>query len=136
MTITINAVNDPPVGRADNAQTDEETPVLITVLPNDSDPVEGSAVSLAGVTGPAHGTAIISGTQIYYTPNKDFFGTETFNYTLSDGEDTATAAIVVRVSNINDPPVIGVYETLTWEPVGDKGFSTGAATDIHSGLIP
>ena len=39
-----------------------------------------------------------------YTPAADFFGTETFTYTVRDtGGLTATATVTVTVNNVNDP---------------------------------
>ena len=40
-----------------------------------------------------------------YTPDRDFHGVDTFTYTVSDGVDTATAAVTVTVDPVNDPPV-------------------------------
>src|SRR5678809_1322035 len=69
-TITVNQVNDPPVGGTDSGETvgnvqlfydlapgagvvgtTKTTASTNGVLDNDSDPVEGSAVSVAGVVG-------------------------------------------------------------------------------------
>ena len=37
VTITVNDVNDPPVANDDSATTDEDTPVTIDILDNDTD---------------------------------------------------------------------------------------------------
>ncbi len=47
-----------------------------------------------------------NGTSVSYTPNPDFFGNDSFTYTISDGNggfDTAT--VNVAVANINDTPI-------------------------------
>ena len=50
------------------------------------------------------GSATISGSSVLYTPAADFFGTETFTYTVRDnGGLTATATVTVTVTNVNDP---------------------------------
>ena len=105
VTVTINAVNDRPVAVNDTTNTDEETAVVINVLANDSD-VDGDALSVSSVTSPANGSVVNNGTNVTYTPNTNFTGTDTFDYVASDGNgglDTAT--VVVTVLNVNDKPV-------------------------------
>lgn len=71
----------------------------IDVLANDS----GEAITLTGVTVPAHGTATIDGDMIHYTPSVGYRGTDAFTYTIEDAAGaTATATVSVIV---NDPPV-------------------------------
>ena len=57
VTITVNAVNDPPVANDDSATTGEDTQVDIDVLANDSD-VDGNLdpASVNVSSGPANGT--------------------------------------------------------------------------------
>ena len=103
--ITVKA-NLPPEATDDTALTDEDTPVDIDVLDNDSDP-DGDPLTITAVTDPAHGTAepIDSDTRIRYTPATNFFGDDTFDYTVSDGNGgTDTATVTVTVKPVNDPP--------------------------------
>ncbi|WP_022950764.1 Ig-like domain-containing protein [Leucothrix mucor] len=105
VTITVTDVNLAPTPVNDTASTPEVTPVTITALNNDTDP-DGDTLTLADVDVPAHGTAIISGNNIIYTPEADFVGTETFDYTVRDSSNnTATATVTVTVSNVNSAPV-------------------------------
>ena len=40
-----------------------------------------------------------------YTPNANFFGTDSFTYTISDGNGgTDTATVTVTVTEVNDAP--------------------------------
>lgn len=116
VTVTVMPVNDPPVAGADSATTAEDTPAPILVLANDTD-IDGDTLSVTGITTPAHGTAVISGTtQVLYTPAADYHGPDTFDYTVSDGHGgTATAAITVTVTPVNDPPVAANDGTTTAE---------------------
>jgi hypothetical protein len=90
----------------DSATTDEETPVTIAVLDNDSDP-EGDPLTIIEFTQGAHGTVVIdpeSGNPVY-TPEANFTGTDTFTYTISDGHGgTDTATVTVTVNPVNDLP--------------------------------
>lgn len=59
------------------------------------------------------GTITLTDGVVRYAPALNFFGEETFTYTISDGNGgTATAAVRVNVVNANDPPV-GVADTVT-----------------------
>ena len=97
VTINVNAAgNDPPVASNDSESTDEDTPVTIVVLSNDSD-VDGdtlTTVSVLSGSGPSNGVAILNANgTIEYTPNIDFNGQDSFVYSISDGKggvDTAT----------------------------------------------
>ena len=69
------AVNDPPTAVDDSATTDEDTPVTIAVLDNDSDLVEGDTLTVTGVGSPSHGTATDNGDgTVTYSPAQDYNG--------------------------------------------------------------
>jgi large repetitive protein len=105
ITVTVSPVNDLPVAVNDTATTNEDTPVSIAVLANDSD-LDGHPLMVTAATS-ANGTVIINpdGT-ITYTPNANFNGTDTITYTISDGQGgTSTATVRVTVAPVNDVPV-------------------------------
>ncbi len=93
----ITVANALPLVGNDTATTPEGTPVAIAVLSNDIDP-NHSPLTVVSVSTPAHGTAIISGTNIVYTPDPGFVSLDVFSYTVSDGSSTATATVSVAVT--------------------------------------
>jgi hypothetical protein len=100
VTITINGVNDAPVAVNDSAITDEDTPVIIDVLNNDSD-IDGDTLTMDSVTQGTNGSVANNGGNVTYTPAIGFNGTDSFNYTVSDGNggtDTATVTVNVTVT--------------------------------------
>ncbi len=100
VTVTVTPVNDAPVAEDDTITTTEDTPVLINILANDSD-VENDPLSIAALGLPAHGTAVLSGTMVLYTPTLNFYGTDAFTYTVSDGHGgTADALVSVSVVRV------------------------------------
>ena len=105
VTITVAPVNDDPVAIDDAVVTTEDNAVNVAVLTNDSD-VDGDTLSVASTTNGSNGTTTVEadGT-ITYTPDADFNGTDSFTYTISDGNGgTDTAAVAVTVSPVNDAP--------------------------------
>nr|MBP7689603.1 tandem-95 repeat protein [Thermoflexales bacterium] len=103
ITVTVNPINDAPTAVGDSVATNEDTPVVISPLSNDTD-VEGNVLALGTLGLPSHGTASISGTQIIYTPTLNFNGTDNFNYVMNDGLLNALAAITVTITPVNDGP--------------------------------
>ncbi|MCK5247034.1 tandem-95 repeat protein, partial [Candidatus Bipolaricaulota bacterium] len=105
VTVTVSAVNDPPIAEDDEESTDEESPISINVLLNDSDP-DGDSLIIEAVTSPEHGSVENHGTSLTYTPDLDFSGTDTLTYSVSDvngGMDTAI--VTITVNPINDAPL-------------------------------
>jgi len=110
VTITVNAINDPPVAVGDSATVSEDDPATaIDVLANDTD-IDGGPISIGSATQPADGTVVITGggTGLTYQPDPDFCNdgspTDNFTYTLTPGGSIATVAVTVTCEN--DPPVV------------------------------
>ena len=56
---------------------------------------------------PRNGTALITNNTITYTPNQNYFGDDTFSYTITDGSGKVSSAdVAVNVLTINDTPMI------------------------------
>ncbi len=110
LRITVNPINDPPIAEDDGGATAEDSPVVISVLANDSD-VDGTLdpASVTILVAPLNGgTAINTGSgAITYTPDADFFGDDTLKYSVRDDQaaESDTAVVLVSVSGVNDPPV-------------------------------
>ncbi len=117
VTVTVGGRNDAPVAVDDAVSTPEDVAVVVQVLANDSDPDDGSALAVAAVTQPAHGTATLGDDgAVTYTPEADFNGTDEFTYTVDDGQGpvgsptglrkaTSTATVRVTVTPVNDAPL-------------------------------
>ena len=105
--LAVNPVNDAPVAADDVATIDEDAPVTIAVLANDSD-VDGEFADADQRSGPANGTATINadGT-VTYSPALNFNGADGFSYiTSGDGNGgAATANVTITVNPVNDAPV-------------------------------
>jgi uncharacterized repeat protein (TIGR01451 family) len=158
VTLTITAVNDNPDAVNDSATVAEDSGAnAIDVLANDTAaPDTGETLTVTAKTNASNGTVAITagGTGVSYTPNANFFGSDSFTYTISDGYGgTDTATVNVTVTNVNDAPVcLGINkstdedtpvdfppactdadgDTLTFSIVG--GASNGTASVILSDL--
>jgi lipopolysaccharide export system protein LptA len=109
VTIAVLPVNDAPTPAADAYQVDEDQVLTVSaangVLLNDTD-IDSVGLTVVGNTTPGKGTVVIAANgSLIYTPNTNFFGTDTFNYTVSDGDKTATGTVTVTVVGKPDAPV-------------------------------
>ena len=102
VSITINAVNDAPVANSQSLSLDEDTSVLVTLTGSD---VDGDTVTLTPAQ-PSNGTLVTQGAQWLYTPNADFNGADSINFTATDGNGGSTTAVVsITINAVNDAPV-------------------------------
>ncbi len=100
VSISVRCVDDPPDASDDEAATDEDTSVTVDVLANDSDPdgdLDSTSVRVA--TSPGSGSAVLAGTSIEYTPDDDFFGSDSFTYEVCDLEGQCSTATVLWKSH-------------------------------------
>ena len=104
--ITVLSINDPPVAGDDTVTVIEDsTNNQLNVRANDND-IDGDVLSITAIVQPNHGSVTYTTQYVYYTPSADYFGLDTFSYTISDGNggnDVATVSITI--TGINDPPI-------------------------------
>ena len=123
-TVTVavaDPTSTPPVAVDDSVTTAEDTPVVIAVLANDSDP-DSDPLSLQSLTQPGHGTLVDNGDgTLTYTPEANFNGADSFTYTVTDGRgQSASATATVTIDPVNDTPA-----------AVDDAFST----DLNQALV-
>lgn len=102
---TVDNLNGDPDANPDTATTDEDVPVTIPVLANDTDPT-GQPLTVTTATAP-NGTVTVNpdGT-VTYTPDPNFNGTDTITYTVTDPDgNTDSSTVTVTVNPVNDAPV-------------------------------
>ena len=99
VTITITGLNDLPVAVNDSYITNVDTAVTIDVLNNDYD-IDGDVLTVVSTTNSTYGSVTNNSSNVTYDPPLDFSGTDSFTYTISDGNGgIATATVTVTVTN-------------------------------------
>lgn len=96
--------NDPPSAIDDLIATDEDSSAAVSVLGNDSDR-NGDPLSIVEFGQGVNGSVVRSGNSLVYDPNLNFNGSDSFAYTISDGQGTASAMVHITVVPVNDVPV-------------------------------
>ncbi|TXR53635.1 glycoside hydrolase family 9 protein [Reinekea thalattae] len=98
-------INCAPTAESISAVTAYETPVMVTLSGDDSD---GIVSSYALASSPENGSASLSGSSVLYTPDSNFYGTDSFTYTVSDndGDVSAPATVSIQVEAPIIPAVV------------------------------
>ncbi|NOU62088.1 Ig-like domain-containing protein, partial [Marinifilum caeruleilacunae] len=122
VTITVNQVSDTPLAVDDNLWLKEDSSISGNVFDNDERLVDIPVVISAN-TNPTHGSLVIHSDGAFtYTPNKGYFGNDSFEYTLMDVDgDVSTATVYIIV----DP--------LDYDPIANDDFDTINEEEISTG---
>jgi len=90
--------NSPPVAGDDSGEGGFEQPLILQVLDNDTDLNSGDVLEVISVAQGSSGTVSFTSTSVTYTPAAGFFGTDQFQYSVSDGAGgTDTALVTVTI---------------------------------------
>ena len=94
-----------PVAVNDTATTTEDTAITVDVLLNDTDG-DSNPLTITGVTQGTSGGVTFTSTDLTYTPNTGYTGSDNFTYTISDGQGgTDTATVTMTINGSNTAPV-------------------------------
>jgi hypothetical protein len=134
----VTAVNDNPTAGNDTAAVAEDSGAnMINVLGNDSSlPESDETLTITEVTQGANGTVTIvnNGLNVSYAPAANFFGTDSFTYTISDGNGGAeTATVNVNVTAVNDAPSITGAIITRQQNAGGSISQIASVSDIDPG---
>ncbi len=119
--------NTAPTARNDSATTEENDPVAIAVLSNDSD-ADNDPLDITRLDDPANGdVTLLDDGRVDYSPDDGFSGTDSFTYEISDGEGgTDTATVTVTVTALPDEPT----PPATPNPVDNSGLNPDFLDDL------
>jgi len=111
MILEVIAATGCPTATDDTYGTPEDSGLSVVapgVLDNDTDPdLDPLSVAAADTITAAGGSvAVSSDGSFVYTPPPDFFGVDTFGYTVSDGLTTDNATVTISVAAVDDAPRI------------------------------
>ena len=148
VAITINPVNDLPVAVADATPTKINVAVQIDVLANDSDAEDGAGANLTIVSvqsdtngagqSDAGQTITTNGSSVTYTPANDYFGVDTFKYTVQDANGGQATAIVTVTVNAFPVDLSGIWKgTLTVSTITNGsgcGLTVGDMLPVFIGV--
>ncbi|MCK0133808.1 PKD domain-containing protein, partial [Arenibacter sp. S6351L] len=137
-TLVVN-INEPPVAVDDEAVTEKNLAInLDQLLSNDSEP-NGEDILIVSVDTPQNGTAELNseGTEVLYTPNNDYFGPDSFTYTIEDESGlTATANVLITVNEENQAPLAIISTNINEGPAAlVVAFDGSGSTDDKNDIV-
>lgn len=124
--------NKPPVAENLELTTNEDQTISGTIIATDPD---GDSLTTAITYAPSHGSAYIQGLNVTYTPDLNYYGSDSFVVTVFDGrggEDTANVSITIipadeplRYVALGDSIPSGIYYTSLWNYIfgGTNSYS-------------
>jgi len=128
VSITVTAVNDPPVANNQAVTTAEDTAKAITLTASD---VELDPLTYSILAVPAHGSLSGSPPSVTYTPAQDYAGPDSFTFRAWDGLAYSNAATVsITVTPVNDPPVAASQAVTTAEDTAKAITLTASDVDL------
>lgn len=104
--------NTAPEAQADTAETDKSTDVSIDVIGNDTD-IDGDQLTVTAIDSGSIKGSVVNNSDgtVTYSPNGQFndlydgqTATETFSYTVSDGDEEVSAQVTVTINGEGSAP--------------------------------
>lgn len=121
-----------PTTYSSKLSTKVNTAVSFGLLAND---FSGAAPTFTVVTSPTNGSITQSGSQITYTPNWNFTGTDTLTFTATNGSGTSSVATVSFIVYYGyKSSAIQTYSDIDGEVAGDESGAS-VATNIDGTII-
>lgn len=127
VTIDVTPVNDSPVADTQFVETEEDTPVGITLSGSD---IDGDALTFDIVDGPTNGTLSGAAPNLTYTPAAGYAGADYFTFRVNDGTvDSTVVSVSITVTEINHPPVADSKSLSTDEDTATTVTLSGSDPD-------
>jgi uncharacterized repeat protein (TIGR01451 family) len=120
VSVTVTPLNDAPLANSQSVTNLEDTLLPITLTGSDAD---GPVTNFVLVTLPTHGVLTGVGANLVYTATTNYFGADSFTFTVNDGSLTSAVATVnISVLPVNDAPVL-VNDSATVPEDGTNSIS-------------
>ncbi len=137
VSITIDSVNDAPLVGADQSFTINENKVLSFEVSAASDidsPLDQLVYKVE--TAPTKGVlkcfSVIADRKCTYTPNKNYFGIDSFTYSVTDNQglkSVKSAKVGILVNEVNDPPTLGLNQEFNVNKGQSVSFEVSLGSD-------
>ena len=148
-TITVNPIDDAPVANDSTSSQDEDTTNVTLNIPAPTDPDSAALTATVntlptdGVLRFANGTLVTAGVSfdatelpgLTFTPDADYNGTVTVDYTVSDGALDTDATHTITVNPVNDAPVTGGNTASSQNEDESGAVNIPAPTDVDGDTL-
>ncbi|VGO13114.1 Adhesin BmaC autotransporter [Pontiella desulfatans] len=134
--LTLTDFNVAPTAIEETENINEDSAIEIDVLNNDYDPDPFDTLVIDSVTQPANGAVVVTTNEtVIYTPPANYYGTNSFDYVISDGNGgMATGTVSLTVVSVNDAPVFTASPIITASAQEGATYNAsiaGSAVDVE-----
>ena len=114
----------------DSFSTQEDTAITIDILLNDSY-LSTAPINISIEDGSNGKTTLAESypEKIVYTPDLNFNGSDTFGYTITQGDKTSSADVTVTIESVNDLPTVDIASTIQVDE-NQKAVTTISVSDV------
>jgi hypothetical protein len=126
-TYTYTVLNTAPVANPQTITIEEDTPQDILLTGSD---FNGDVLTYSVSTNPIHGILGGIAPNLTYTPTINYYGNDNFRFTVDDGLDSSTPALVsIHVTPINDAPEANPQSVTTLQSIPAAIVLSGSDVD-------
>jgi hypothetical protein len=112
----------------DSFATAEDTSINVNVVNNDSfNPNLSYSVTASA---PTNGSVSVVDNAITYNPSLNYYGNDSFSYTVTQGSKSGTGNVTMSVSAVDDPPVLSISSAQSVDENTTPSFTVAAAQDV------
>jgi len=130
--INVSPVNDPPTADSLSLTIEEDTPINVTLTGKD---IDGDEIAFKLISQPRNGTLSGEIPNLIYTPNANFYGDDSFTFSVSDGTvESQPATVSINITPVNDPPTANSQEIETKPNIPVTIILTGVDVDDPIGI--
>ena len=98
--IQVLPVNDAPITDDISVDTFED---VVTPIQLDFNDIDSNQLTIT-FSNPSNGSASLNSSYLEYTPNENYFGSDSLTYVVNDGEfDSNSSKVVINIEAVNDP---------------------------------
>ena len=123
----------PPSSAAATFAATLETPITIT--PTWTDPDSGDVGSIVVSAQPAHGTAVVAGQSITYTPAAGYAGGDSFGFTVTDRAGASTSGTATGTVTALDPSPVATVSATQGTLLSSVDVTWSAAANARTYIV-
>ena len=111
-----------------NETFSSDNTINVNVVNNDSfNPNLSYSVTASA---PSNGSVSVVDNAITYNPSLNYYGDDSFSYTVTQGSKSGTGSVTMSVSAVDDPPVLSISTAQSVDENSTPSFIVAAAQDV------
>ena len=112
----------------DSFATAEDTSVNVNAVNNDS--FNPNASYSVTASSPSNGTVSVVDNVLTYNPSLNYYGDDSFTYTVTQGSKSGTGTVTMTVSAVDDPPELSISASQSVDENTTPSYTVASAKDV------